>query len=121
MLLYECQKCNVKIHSTCCDTQQDFPAPIEHTQYEETLKTVEWLCDYCADEVLSVCEICDRTYEAQFMHSAKMHLYCAFWFNEVEVVTDGQVIGLSALSKYKGNGNCAICKDPSGAKVKCAM
>ena len=50
-----------------------------------------------------------------------MHLYCAFWFNEVEVVTDGQVIGLSALSKYKGNGNCAICKDPSGAKVKCAM
>jgi hypothetical protein len=50
-----------------------------------------------------------------------MHVYCGFWFNEVEVTPGSdEVSGLGALKKYTP-GLCAICKENAGCKVKCAM
>ena len=54
------------------------------------------------------------------MQSAKMHLYCAFWFNEIEVNRNSTICGLLALSKYKELGACSVCKENKGCKVKCA-
>ena len=55
------------------------------------------------------------------MRTSEMHLYCAFWFNEVEI-TEGQsrASGLQCIDKYK-SGKCSLCKQESGCKVKCAM
>jgi len=47
------------------------------------------MCDYCAEEKIGECLICEQQYQKELMRTSEMHLYCAFWFNEVEI-TEGQ-------------------------------
>lgn len=78
------------------------------------------MCDYCANEMEGMCKVCEKYYHAQLMHSKDLHLYCAFWFAEVEINEEGKTTGLNSLQRYKLD-LCSICKESRGAKVKCAM
>ncbi len=76
----------------CCE--QDFPSPKQdELDYINLARSLEWMCDFCADENDGECKICEQQYHSELMATNEMHLYCALWFNEVEII-DQRAIGL---------------------------
>ena len=112
------------LHQSCLPISPDFPPPLPNEQFEEVVKSLEWLCDPCQQELSPECQICATKVPGQLFHcakSAQIHLYCGFWFNEIDVdCQTGAVSGLADISKYL-KGACQICAQDQGCKVTCCQ
>ena len=55
--------------------------------------------------------------------TAYVHLFCAFWFLEVEatdMVNLDSIVGIDEIRDEHKDKECSLCRNKEGAKVKCS-
>ena len=115
--------------------------------YTSMFRSVEWMCDYCCEEEEKVnahqrCEICRvvsgtseilKVVKQADMHLSKVinltkdvsyvHLFCAFWFVEVEaqdIINFDSIVGIDEIKDELKDKECSLCRNKTGAKLKCS-
>ena len=111
-------------------------------------RSIEWMCDYCCEEEEKInghqkCEICKVTCgTSEILKAVKpeavnndsrvinltkdaayVHLFCAFWFTEVEAddkLNLDSIVGIDEIPRLHTDKQCGLCRFNSGAKLKCS-
>ena len=119
-----------------------------YSWYVSMFRSIEWMCDYCCEEEEKFnehqkCEICRVTSgTSEILKALKpegqsaqnkvinltkettyVHLFCAFWFAEVEaedIDNLDAIVGIDEIRDNLADKECGLCKAKNGKKLKCS-